>query len=531
MTQKRTNRLITLGILCLVTAMLFNACQKDALETKEDQEHEGKSLFSTINFNDFRNKIDSDDISHTDINSLANGQTAYISEFQYATESESYVILIDSTDVLVAEKNGVTTYTFKTQTQDMSKTTNYVLAQDNEGVKEFYLTYEDDGSSRIIDPSTGQQVTTESSGTIWCTFADMVEVCADCESLNCRFDIYGSEWRIITYLGPCPTNYGEDLGGGPGPGDGSPGGDGDGEGTGGTGDGEDDDIITLERRDLDCSANTNLHYSQFSPFNVDLSQVSACNDSISTSLVEANEKFMCIYSKLTQSPKFKDLFINTFGESDNLNVKFKTVPSISGANGTTGALPGATNTINNTTGEVNLSLLIEIDESYMSSSSAIAVAKTILHECIHAYLILKHVKCNIGTPIEEILENIDDSKLDQLLDSYYANACPEEEQHEFMFDYMIPAMSEILADIKNDLIPESHQTNAESDTSFLDENNPTGPTVAWSWDDFYKYLCLAGLHNTDAFQWEVPVGSTKYNNYVKYSSEYGRNLFRKECSN
>ncbi|WP_156113380.1 hypothetical protein [Wocania ichthyoenteri] len=322
---------------------------------------------------------------------------------------------------------------------------------------------------------------------------------------------------------------GGDGGGGPsGPGGGSSSG-----GDTSSGPGTDDTIsspINQDGSDDECVAALdvlNAHYSRSSPFTVDLKEVikTPC-DQISTDDV-VNEKFICIYNKLTKSSKFKNLFVDTFGESDNINVTFKVVDSISGANGTTGKLPNSINSINSKTGEITLNLLIKIDESYISSSSAIAVAKTILHESIHAYLILKHIKCNVGTPFDDIIEEIDDKKLDELLNYYYDSACPVEEQHEFMFDYMIPTMANILDDIKDDLIPENHQTNAESET-FIDLSNPNGPEIPWKWSEFYNYLSMSGLQQTDAFLWKISPGSDEKENYNHYIRT-GIQSFKKEC--
>ncbi len=69
----------------------------------------------------------------------------------------------------------------------------------------------------------------------------------------------------------------------------------------------------------------NASYSRRSPFNVDLSDFRESCDNIDTSNVAENAKFMCIYNKLTASPSFKNLFIDTFGESQDFNVKFELV--------------------------------------------------------------------------------------------------------------------------------------------------------------------------------------------------------------
>lgn len=69
----------------------------------------------------------------------------------------------------------------------------------------------------------------------------------------------------------------------------------------------------------------NDELSHKSPFNVNMTQVV---DSISLppndSTRIANEKFLCLYNKLTTSNTFKNLFVNVFGNTQNvLNIKFK----------------------------------------------------------------------------------------------------------------------------------------------------------------------------------------------------------------
>lgn len=109
----------------------------------------------------------------------------------------------------MAEKDGVTSFTFKTQTTDMSKTTNYVLAHDDNNVEEFYITYEDDGSVRIIDPTSGFEVTAQSTGNdIWCPYADVIEVCGVCGSSSCDSDGYVSQFEIVIGYEPCPSDWG-----------------------------------------------------------------------------------------------------------------------------------------------------------------------------------------------------------------------------------------------------------------------------------------------------------------------------------
>jgi len=95
---------------------------------------------------------------------------------------------------------------------------------------------------------------------------------------------------------------------------------------------------------------------------------------------------MCIYDKLTKSSKFKDLFIDTFGEDENLNVKF-TVSDTLSVNGR--CITNELKVHPITKEIVSAKMEIVINKSLFTNSSSISVARTILHECIHAYLIVK----------------------------------------------------------------------------------------------------------------------------------------------
>jgi hypothetical protein len=297
--------------------------------------------------------------------------------------------------------------------------------------------------------------------------------------------------------------------------------------------------VLLPLDDCEVSNETfNSIYSNNSPFNVDLSSVREdCNEvGIDTSLVSANAKFMCIYNKLVNSPKFKDLFIDTFGESENLDITFKISDTLS----TNARTRGISMNINPTTNEVlSADLEILISKDYMGSASAIAVAKTILHECIHTYLILKKYSCEQAIPFE----NMGNQELSETLNEYFNECAPSQADHEFMFNFMIPTMSEILADLKDDLIPLSHQQNAET-RMYINEENPTTDDfgniirdVPWSWNEFYKNLSLVGLQDSSAFHLEygvqLPISEQtyKYQNYYDYGVEIGTNSFRDECVN
>lgn len=298
---------------------------------------------------------------------------------------------------------------------------------------------------------------------------------------------------------------------------------------------DDGDVGVILDDDVLCGMNDesfNAYYSNKSPFDVDLSLVRKNCDSI-TVPDPANEKFMCIYNKLTSTPLYKNMLENTFGGNQhNLNVTFVMVDSLSNsAAGRTDKMPGTVATINPNTGEVNMHLRIRISKQYMDGYSAIAVAKTILHESIHAYLILKHINCNAGTPIDEVIEGLTNRTFEELLNQYYETACDSQQQHEFMYDRMLPVFRNVLSSIRNELIPPEQIAAAEVDEVFKNEANPSGDTVPFNWDKFYEYLSLRGLQNTNYFINNIENNPAKYFNFVEYADRYGRILFEKDCTN
>ncbi|WP_034061015.1 hypothetical protein [Lacinutrix jangbogonensis] len=276
-----------------------------------------------------------------------------------------------------------------------------------------------------------------------------------------------------------------------------------------------------ELDDDDCFTSDdsfNATYSLNSPFKVDLSDVRKVCDSIST---PENEKFMCIYKKLRASPKFKDLFIDTFGESERLNVRFELDATLAdGIGGTTSSDPLNQSTIID--GVAYSNYLIKINKNHLNSSSTLArstieIARNMIHECLHAYLYVKKRNCNDGTTIDFLNNQL----LGELINEYYDSFCSQfQEQHEFMFDYMIPTIAEILEDVKDDLIPLSNQ-NQVSDLDYNNDiypNNPFTESHLFNWDEFYEYISISGLHNTTEFQQEIATDSIKNYLFYRYAS-------------
>ncbi|WP_035647478.1 chitin binding peritrophin-A domain-containing protein [Flavobacterium sp. ASV13] len=236
-----------------------------------------------------------------------------------------------------------------------------------------------------------------------------------------------------------------------------------------------------------------------SPFNVDRS-------AISTTTPEGI-KFNEIYGALKNSPQFKTLFLDIFdGDQARFNVKFEindhvyedNNPAEKEVNATTSQDP-ITNII---TIRINRQILIAGTDQ---SQTKIENAKTILHECIHAYLFIKSNNSNIGMDIG------------RTINSMYPVAS---EQHDFMYGRMIPIMQNVLSEIRDFVTTPENRNKVEQRTMHPTINPLT--STPWDWNEYYKYLSLKGLDEAYCFLFDYPKNSDQWNllgNYVNYGHE------------
>ncbi|UPQ80287.1 hypothetical protein M0M57_05480 [Flavobacterium azooxidireducens] len=247
---------------------------------------------------------------------------------------------------------------------------------------------------------------------------------------------------------------------------------------------------------LESGLNLDFEKSLKSPANIDFSAIDQNTPE--------GQQFTWIYSKLMESSVFKQMFTETFQVSDpRINVKFEVtdegIPS--GANGIC-KIQGSDGNWHNT---------IKIRKSIIGEDSNLSIAKTILHECIHAYLNIKKIDSNLGTTIAQ-LNGLD---LGQLLGTFTGGfggvpvANGTVTQHDFMFTYMLPVFTNVLADLKDDLILPSHIVEAEQAIWYLSNDEEYN----FNWPDLYFYLSLNGLHGSAPFQNEFPTNSLNFEKY------------------
>ncbi|MFV8351944.1 hypothetical protein [Flavobacterium sp. XS2P14] len=228
-------------------------------------------------------------------------------------------------------------------------------------------------------------------------------------------------------------------------------------------------------------SNFDVEASFKSPFNIDKSTI--------TDATDEGKKFNKLYDALKTSPEFKKLFIDLFdGDNSRINVKFEIADRVYEDNDISKP------EVNATTSEdpVNKNLTIKISKQILiagttKSQTNIENAKTILHECIHAYLFSKAANPAVGFTFVETLNN------------KYPTA---NEQHNFMYNKMIPTMQKVLGEIRDLVTTEPKRTILEAYTMHPTTNPLT--STSFNWLDFYKNLSLSGLNDTSGFKQDLP---------------------------
>lgn len=285
---------------------------------------------------------------------------------------------------------------------------------------------------------------------------------------------------------------------------------------------EDQQITTNKQFNMALS---NFKYSQKSPCNIDLSKVTPDPTLPNNDL---KIKFKCVFDKLVQSPKFKELFLDIFGENLKPNVVFE-IANLPG-NVSTGNVG---QTIINPTNPFNNTIIIDTD--LLHSGNNMQIAKTIIHECIHAYLNVKLCDPSIGMSIP----NLNNMEVYNCINQYYNGAQINQNQHNFIYNYMLPTMQTVLSQVKNLLVSPSNNISMQALTMHIP--NDTSPGTPFNWNDFYQNLSLNGLQDCSFFKSEIgtfnslnktiltTIDQTKMQSYNQYNS-YGSSNLENICN-
>ena len=203
-----------------------------------------------------------------------------------------------------------------------------------------------------------------------------------------------------------------------------------------------------------------------------------------------NAKAICVYNKLKTSSTFKDIFANVFDATKKPFIILKTNNLSGNADG------GTVGTCVPTNGN-HLLNTIEIDTDLIADGHPLQIAKTIAHEFIHAFLNIKLFNAGLGMSIPAI------SNLDfiQAVNTYYNDFSDGQDQHNFMYNFMIPTLQSILSEIKDLCVTPTNNANMLDLSVYIPLN--TSPGAPFIWHEYFKNLALAGLQDCNFFHSEI----------------------------
>ncbi|MFK3902690.1 hypothetical protein ACI2LI_34680, partial [[Kitasatospora] papulosa] len=222
-------------------------------------------------------------------------------------------------------------------------------------------------------------------------------------------------------------------------------------------------------------------------------------------------KFNEVYNALTKSPEFKKLFLDLFDNNNKrFNVKFEIAEHLYKDNDPTKKEVNGKTYFDGTP-----NLIIKINKQILSSTGSIPkvdieIAKTIIHECIHAYLSIKGGHINAGMDIAGVINFEYNTK---------------NGQHDFMYKHMLPIMSKILAEIRDLVTYQAGRTEVES-LIMIPTKTPL-TREKWLWTNYYKFISINGLDETTFFTNDFPQDSDSYNFYTQYNT-YGHEYLNKK---
>ena len=186
-----------------------------------------------------------------------------------------------------------------------------------------------------------------------------------------------------------------------------------------------------------------------------------------------------------------------------------------GNNGGSIGLPGDSGAGSNT-GTINSAIL-----SGSTQLSNILVAKTIIHEMLHAYLNVKYLDINSGT----VIPYLTNEELQNLLNTYFNATCPingAQCQHNFMINEFIPVFQTIFSEIREELLSQEDIDDFNV-IEIIDQNGIV--LEPFIWDNFYKYIAFSGLHQSQTYLNTTASNPTElykyqlYNNYAKNTNK------------
>lgn len=228
------------------------------------------------------------------------------------------------------------------------------------------------------------------------------------------------------------------------------------------------------------------------------------------------EQDICIKSAFSDNDCLSDIW-NTMNQ---LNVGYETLTNFLGENPTAElcldvkALSPSTNGNTTPSGSTSNALITININSQNMNRSKLSIARTLLHEMIHAELIRKVIQAGWYDNFETYAQNYNDEFL--AIWDYIEEYNTDGWQHEYMADQYIQYIADGLRKLEPFFISGSFKNAAN--------NGYFSPTMGenWNWNDFYTYLAWEGLHNTGQFQSDI-VSMGKKEKYDLYRDIFENN--------
>lgn len=135
--------------------------------------------------------------------------------------------------------------------------------------------------------------------------------------------------------------------------------------------------------------------------------------------------------------------------------------------------------------------------------SKLAVARTILHEMIHAELIGMVIQAGMYENLQEYAESYEGDDSFMMIWEYYSEYghyikdVQAGWQHEYMADYYITYMGEALQTLSGDLLSQAFIDHFDGELLCVDPQ--VGDCFTWNWSEFYTALAWGGLTKTQQY--------------------------------
>ena len=268
-----------------------------------------------------------------------------------------------------------------------------------------------------------------------------------------------------------------------------------------------------QQSNLNPTEEFDFNKSLKSPGNVNLKEVTPTDD-VNEPMHNEKVKFMEVYNKLIESPNFKNLYQTVFNENHRPNVRFRIENLGLIANG---APSGKTEMYNG-----NRMTVMKINQDlFATNTNQLQIAAAILHEFFHTVLNLKILQNSSG-PVFTTAQ-LNGKKFSDILNITH-NTSPD--QHDFLYNHMIPVMSQIFTDLKDVLIPANSQTILET-KSILYPVTANVLNSPWNWNTFFLNYSLQSLADSITFKQEIgillpngtipnPINIVKAENFIQY---------------